>query len=712
MSASSNPVCPALRQLARCYGVQTSYIDASGRRQIAPAEALLAVLRALGAPARRMSDVPEALREARRRIALRALEPVQVSWLGGRTGVALRLPDGALRGALRCEWRLETGEVRRTEIRLDHLPPERAPRADGCGRVVRRVPLPPGLPVGCHHVGIEWGQGRFETHLFRAPPRCFQAPSAQGSWGLFVPLYALHSKRSWGAGDLSDLSELVAWVGSQGGRFAGTLPLLPAFLDQPCEPSPYSPVSRLFWNEFYLDLERVPELQSCAAARRLLRSSAFQERRRHLQRAHLVDYRAQMALKRQALEALSRSFFSQPSARRCEFDRFQRSHPDAADYARFRAVHEERGEPWTRWPARMRGGNLREADCRPSLQQYHQYVQWLAHEQMEQLSDRARQSGVDLYLDMPLGVHRDGYDVWRHPRLFAQEASGGAPPDPMFTQGQDWGFAPIHPQRSRDQGHAYIRAYLRHHLRHARMLRIDHVMGLHRLYWVPRGFAPGQGVYVTYPSEDFYAMLSIESHRHQAVIVGENLGTVPPEVNRGLRRHGIAGMFVAQCEARPWPHRALRPIPADVVASLNTHDMPMFAAFWEALDIADRCDLGLIQRADLARDYRWRDRVRRAIIHQLVADGRIQRGQADAGTAMGALVEHLGASAARWILLNLEDLWLETAPQNTPGTTIERVNWRRKTQLGLEQLSRWRKGLAMLENMRRARTRSHGDALI
>jgi 4-alpha-glucanotransferase len=208
---------------------------------------------------------------------------------------------------------------------------------------------------------------------------------------------------------------------------------------------------------------------------------------------------------------------------------------------------------------------------------------------------------VELYLDMPLGAHGDGYDVWRYRELFALGASGGAPPDPVFTQGQDWGFAPVHPQRSRERGHAYLRAYLRHHLRHAGMLRIDHVMGLHRLYWVPRGQPASQGAYVTYPAEEVYAMLSIESHRHQAVIVGEDLGTVPPEVSRSLKRHAVGGMFVAQYEFCLPPKPVLRPVPRNVVASLNTHDMPPFHAYWRGLDIEDRRALGLIKRSELPR---------------------------------------------------------------------------------------------------------------
>lgn len=677
----------ALRQLARRHGVATSYVDMAKRRQPASVDSLLGVLRTLGVPVERLRDVPDALRETRRAMAHRVLEPVQVVWQGQRATIPLQLPAGAADGPLGWEWRFEDGEVREGESRLERLPVRRLTRLEGCRFVTRMLPVPPRLPVGYHRLAFERGLDRFETEVFCAPERCYQGSDSRRDWGVFAPLYALHSERSWGAGDLGDLTTMVTWVSEQGGRFVGTLPLLPAFLNQPCEPSPYSPVSRLMWNEFYLDLTRVPELQTSAAARRLLASASFQERLRKLRRLPLVDYPAQMALKRQVLEALSRSFFAKPSARRRAWEKFLREHPRVADYARFRAVQEQRiEEPWTQWPARMCRGELRDGDAPSALRQYHLYVQWLAHEQMTELSNHALKQHVDLYLDMPLGTHRDGYDAWRYRELFALEASGGAPPDPVFTQGQDWGFAPVHPRRSREQGHAYMRAYLRHHLRHARMLRFDHVMGLHRLYWVPRGLPASKGAYVQYPAEEFYAMLSIESHRHQACIIGENLGTVPVEVNRSLKRHGVAGMFVVQYEVRPTPRPALRRIPASVVASLNTHDMPPFAAFWKGLDLADHRDLGLIPRAKFPRERRRRERLCRSLLRFLGERGKLERGERALAAVYRATVKHLGMSAARWVLLNLEDLWLETASQNTPGTSTERINWRRKTRFSLEQI--------------------------
>lgn len=690
---------PLLR-LARIHGIQSSYIDVAGHRQDATTQSLLFLLQALGVPIHRTEDAFDMLRETICDRAAQALEPVYVAWSGKRSVINLQMPAGKAIGPLRSHWELENGGSLKNESRLERLPIRRSIRVDGGRHVTMQIPVPRRLPVGCHRLTLEWGNHQNETNVFSAPELCCQGSTSRRSFGLFAPLYALHSQRSWGAGDFRDLADFITWVRDQGGNFVGTLPLLPAFLDKPFEPSPYSPVSRLFWNEFFLDITQVPELATCPTARRLMQSSLFQKSLGILRAATLVEYAACMSLKRQVLEVLCRSFFAKPSSRRQNFEKFLSDNAHVADYARFRAVNEQLRKPWTQWPARLHNGELRDTDCPSSARQYHLYAQWLAHEQMAALSIHAAQKGVNLYLDMPLGTHRHGYDTWRHQELFALDASGGAPPDPVFTQGQDWGFAPIHPRRSREQAHAYIRACFRHHLEHARMLRFDHVMGLHRLYWVPQGRTASQGAYITYPAKELYALLSIESHRHQAVIVGENLGTVPIEVNRSLKRHGISGMFVVQYEARPQFRSALKPIPVPVVASLNTHDMPPFAAFLVGLDIADRHALSLLKRNELPQEYRLRKRIVRSLVHFLKGRGWLGTGKINTNTVLASILCHLGASKAQRVMVNLEDLWLETVPQNTPGTSTKRVNWKRKTPTPLEQIRNMPEVLNMLKFLR------------
>ncbi len=454
--------------------------------------------------------------------------------------------------------------------------------------------------------------------MIAAPRRAFgTAGEMPPLWGVFLPLYALSTRASWGAGDLSDLGRLIDWTAGLGGGVVATLPLLAAYLEEPCEPSPYSPASRLFWNELYLDPRACPELDAAPAARRLVDSPELRREVEALRAAPLVDYPRLMALKRRVCEEMAHRFFSRPSARQEELARFVKAKPEVETYAAFRAVLDRRGEAWPRWPERLREGALAAADYDEEDRRYHLWVQWAMSEQMRALALDARRRGPGLYLDLPLGAAGDSYDVWRQPRLFARDATAGAPPDTFFTKGQDWGFPPIDPERQRRQGYAHLVDCLRHHLEHAGMLRIDHVMQLHRLFWIPRGMGAADGVYVRYPAEELYALLSLESHRHRAAIVGENLGTVPPEVGEAMGRHGILGMYVAQYELQPGNEGRLRTPPADSAASLNTHDMPPFAAFWKGDDIKDLEDLGLYDAAQAHGEGERRRAIRREMAEQL-----------------------------------------------------------------------------------------------
>lgn len=676
-------------------------------RQVAPPEVLLAVLRALGAPLDALRDVPAALRSGRWARARQCLEPVQVCSPGRPSACTVRVPASVKQ--LRCEWTLESGEIVRREIAIaaGGRTRGRTLRVAGESWVDLPLPGPARLPLGYHRLIVEAGNLRAQSLVLVAPERCYEPPATVKAWGLFTPLYALHSERSWGAGDYTDLAECMNWLRDCGGGLMATLPLLPSFVDHPCDPSPYSPVTRLFWNEFYLDVTRVPELTGCAPARALIQSAAFQRRLRSVQGHDLVRYREIMALKRQVLERLARHFFARRSARRAAFDRFVRQHPRVADYAGFRAAAEAQGVPWCRWPERQRRGELREGDFDPAIRDYHLYVQWLADEQLSQLIAGADGNGIQLYLDLPLGVHRDGYDTWRFQDIFALGASAGAPPDPVFGNGQNWGFPPVHPQRSRMSGHQYVIEYLRGHLARTGLLRIDHVMGLHRLYWIPEGHSATEGAYVTCPAHEFYAILALESHRHRAAVAGENLGTVPAEVNRAMRRHNVAELFVAQYEFRPGPRRPMRPVPRRAVASVNTHDMPTFQAYWDGADLKDRLDLGLIRRAALPRERQLRSRIRRALLRLL----RVRRTAPHAASnelprvteVLPELLAYLGRTPAEFVLVTLEDLWGELLPQNTPGTSCERVNWQRKARLSLEQFQSDPTVKAVLDRVNRAR---------
>ncbi|MBI4185992.1 MAG: 4-alpha-glucanotransferase [Chloroflexi bacterium] len=682
------PSVQLLLQLARLYGVQTAYRSAFGQRRQASAAALLTALQALGAPVAGINDLPSAWRQWRRGLWHRLVEPVNVAWDGRLTPLQLRLPASESDARVSCHLKLESGEWRHWDWPGADLPVVEAAEIEGKQYVVKRPVMPGRLPPGYHRLTVELKRSQGETLIISAPRKAYiPAGEADGrAWGVFLPLYALHTEKSWGSGNFTDLQSLISWTGGLGGQLVATLPLLATFLDETSRPSPYAPVSRLFWSEFYLDIASIPELQKCSPAQALLASPAVQAEIQALRSSPLVDYHRGIALKRKILEEICQHFFAEPSGRLEELRSFAQTNPAFEDYARFRAACEEHGPSWRQWPQPLRDGVLREGDYAEDARRYYLYGQWLVQQQVAELSQKAGGDGVRLYLDLPLGVHPDGYDVWRQRDAFILDASAGAPPDVLFTRGQDWGFPPLHPQRIREQGYQYIIACLRHHLRHAAALRIDHVMGLHRLFCIPRGLGADQGVYVRYRAEEMHAILALESHRHQTVIVGEDLGTVPWYVRPAMKRHGLHRTHVLQFEIPFGWHQGPPLLSRDAAASLNTHDTPLFAAFWQGADIESRLSMGLLDEGWAWREREGRQAARQALVDFLRRQGWLEATVTiDALSVLKACLAFLAASQARLVLVNLEDLWLETQPQNVPSTTEQYPNWRRKARYGVEE---------------------------
>ncbi len=665
-----------LRVLARLYGLQTSFRDVFGASRTTPVDAVLEILRKLGAPIHGIEDVPDVLRERRELLEKRFCQPVTVAREGEVSEVSLRVP-GHLEGALlRAELTLESGESRTWEI--------------PCSSFL----LPDDLPAGYHQLDIETDTVTARTTVLSAPAPV-PALSAFGDrriWGVFLPLYALHTVKSRGVGNLGDMDALREWVSGLGGSFVGTLPLLSAFHTTGEIPSPYSPASRLFWNELYLDLAAIPESVTCPEAADLMDNSSFSEAISRSRSSNHVDYREVMRLKRSVLEVLSSHFFAGSTndgggeSRRACFERFRSTHPFAVEFARFMAVHERLEIPWPQWPDQQRSSELRPGDYAEEVFHYHLYVQWLMAEQLEHLATRGRANDVDLYLDYPVGVPHDSFDVWRFRDLFLPGCSVGAPPDTFFRRGQNWGFPPTDPWQERVHGYHYFIAGLQNHLRYAGMLRIDHIMGLHRIYVIPDGFEAGEGAYLRSNAAERYAVLRIEAFRSGATLIGEDLGTVPGSVRSRMKKEGIGRMYVLQSELRSDAEDAVTPATPDCLASLGTHDMPLFAAFWKDEDTELLRQLGHLDRDDARRiDSECGDR-RNALLVYLMKEGLLEEGAPDLEKIVSACHALLAAGSAPAMMVTLEDLWLETRPQNVPGTTGEQPNWSRRSTLSLEEM--------------------------
>ncbi len=665
----------SLERLARLLGVLPAYRDGFRQDRRPSNEALCAALAALGAEVATPADVDEALRAARSARWTRLAEPVVASWVGPPVEIGIRLPETGADNLVQATLVEEGGGIREWSMPVASLRVARFVTLGSRRYAALRFPVARALPVGYHRLRLRAGVLESETLLIRAPRKC---PKLARTWGVFLPLHALHSRRSPAVGTFRDLGALIDWVQDLGGGLVGTLPLLAAFLDEPYAPSPYTPASRLFWNEFYLDLHQVPEWSA--------EMGGIQEASggRH------VDFRQQMRSKRAALEQAAGRL---EASRRAQFQDYLEATPELRAYSSFRAGL-ERGNV---------GGLAFDADnpaCR-----YHAYAQWQADSQIRQLSQAASRRGPGLYLDLPLGTHPQGFDCFRFPESFARDAAGGAPPDRFFSKGQNWGFAPIHPWRAREAGHEYFIASVRHHLRHAGVLRIDHLMGLHRMYWIPEGFDGDQGTYVRYPAEELYAIVCLEATRHRTAVVGEDLGTVPGYVRQCMAEHGLRRTYVAQFEFRGEQEAPLPTPPAGAVASVNTHDTATFSTFWSGADIDDQVALGLLDEPHAVEARERRGGLREALLAYFGSGPDSHEPGDRALAVLRSCLEGLSESDADCVMVTLEDLWGEPEPQNTPGTDLERPNWTRRARLGFEEFQRHPEVLEVLRNVNRRRSR-------
>jgi 4-alpha-glucanotransferase len=618
-----------VRTLARLYEVQTSYVDAAGTPRDANADTLRSVLGSLGAA---VTDPAAAIRQERLRRHTQVLEPVVAVPALGTQAVEVGLPRSVHPRDCWLVLEGEDGSSRRARL----MPAIHRPLSSSSieGRSMDRYEAKLGTPrdtlaPGYYRLRID-GPGVEATALIVVAPRC---PVPARGWGAFLPVHAMRTRSDWGVGSYSALRDTARWVDELGGDLVGTLPLYPGFYDGPYEISPYLPVTRLGWNELYVDPTELPELEASSEARELLASDAFVRELTALRRGALVDYPSSMALVRTVLEPLARAVFSGPSPRRDALEMFARDRPDVVAYARFRADQQVAS-------ADASGGHrIPEGE----VARYHLYAQWVADQQVAA-------AGGGLLLDLPVGVHPAGFDTHYEPASFAEGVEGGAPPDLFFAKGQRWSFPPLHPRGVREQRYRHVVAFLRHAMRRASALRIDHVMGLYRLYWVPTGAEATDGAYVRYRDDELRAIVALEAQRSGTAIVGEDLGTVPEEVRRGMADDRMLRSWVLQFEVSA---DAPLPDPPDLsVATIGTHDLPRFVTYWQAPERAG-----------------WR----RAL-------------GGDARRGLRAALDHLAAGPARLVFADVEDLWLERSPHNRPGTGPEAGNWQHRSARTLEEI--------------------------
>ncbi|HVQ96307.1 MAG TPA: 4-alpha-glucanotransferase [Mycobacteriales bacterium] len=675
---------PQLAELAAGYGIATDYVDWREQHAHPPAATVVAVLRALGVDASSPEACAAALAEHRLRPWRRLLPACVVTRAGQAATVDVHVPHGA---DVRVWLELEHGGSRDDIKQVDNWEPPR----EVDGRLVGQASftLPTDLPLGYHRLRARSADTE-ATGTLIVTPAWLGLPDRMAqttTWGLAAQLYSVRSGRSWGVGDLADLSDLLAWATSLGAGFVQVNPLHAAAPVTPMEPSPYLPTSRRFVNPIYLRVEQIPEYAYLADADR----TGIEAIRARLQATtaaeDLIDRDAAWAAKQAAL----RTVYAVPRSggRELAYQAYRRhAGPALDDFATWCVLAQQYGADWTQWPQPLRHPGTAEvaayrAGHEPEVD-FHRWLQWLLDEQLAVVQSDARRAGMAMGVlhDLAVGVHPRGADAWALADSLAAGVRVGAPPDAFNQLGQDWQQPPWRPDRLVAAAYRPFRELAAAIVRHAGGVRVDHIIGLFRLWWIPDGSGPADGTYVRYDHEAMIGILALEAYRAGAILVGEDLGVVEPTVRDYLVDVGVLGCSILWFEE----DHAGQPIPPDrwreyCLASVTTHDLPPTAGYLAGEHVELRERLHLLTRpvaeelaADEAHRRRWLDTLR---AHHLLPSG-AEPGAAEPGEeeTVAALHRYLTLTPARLLSVALTDAVGDRRTQNQPGTRDEYPNWR------------------------------------
>ena len=707
---TSSTMTSPLHTLADRVGIIAEYRDQTGKEtRTTSDETRIALLAAMGVDASSESAARRALDEMDESARATLLAPVRVLPLDGArdsVDVELRFPDGMRAGEWTLDLTTENGEKKTARGRA--IP-------DDDGRVRASLSWRPELGYHRLRATVSGNADAAEQSLIVVPPHCLTPHEILGdrkAFGLTANLYSVRSAKNWGIGDLGDLAKLMRWAGGIGAAFVGVNPLH-ALRNRDGDISPYSPVSRLFRNPLYIDVEAVPGFAQSSAVHEIVANPQFRDELARVRKSGRVEYERVMALKRPILRALHFAHLRGPRTRNPDWVQWLESQGEALEsFATFAALAEHIGRDgatsgnWHEWPEEYRdpGSPAVEHFRRTHEDEidFHRWLQFVIDQQIAAAATTGRNAGltIGLYQDLAIGTAPNGADVWANPGLFVSGASIGAPPDPYSATGQNWGLPPIDPRVLRDRRYTYWIQLVRSSLRHGGALRIDHVMGLFRQFWIPEGRSGTEGAYVRFPSEDLLGILALESTRAHALVVGEDLGTVPDDVPPAMGLWHLLSSKVLYFEREDKAFKPAASYEAESLATANTHDMPTLEGFWRARDVEIRRSVGLIgSDDDAATERASREEEKRALLDRLAADGLLspedrdelaKRDPSPAARAAlrGAVHQFLCRTPAALVGFSLDDIVGEAEPVNVPGVGSDKfASWSRRLSMPIEQLA-------------------------
>ena len=679
----------ALWQASLLWGIEAEYWDIWGKHHVVSPDIMLAVLASLGVPCGSLESLTAAL-EQRLTNSWNRLAPETAVVFEDDVCLPVTLPRSGGQAIIAVQLSLETGPVERSTIEFHNLPEEDT--ADLAGAHYSRRRFRFAAPLGYHQLQLD----STIVNLVVCPRAAYVPPRLRDGGkaaGLALSLYGLRSRKNWGCGDFTDLEAIVEWSAKNQLGFVALNPLHAIPNRQPYNTSPYLPTSILYRNILYLDVTAVgdwrgPEPAGAAA----LRTSEF------------VEYERVYRLKRKALRSAFRKFlkleWTRWTPRASEFQKYLDSEGESLKrFAIYCAldewIHRENPEIWlwTDWPAEFQ--HPRSAAVEEFAQKhwrmvlFYQYMQWQVDQQLNRVQARAVHLGmpIGLYHDLALATDRTGADVWAHPEFYMKGCRVGSPPDDFSPEGQDWAFPPPNTFHHYETGYQLFAEGIRKTARHGGALRIDHVMRLFRLFWIPDGLTATSGAYVKDRAADLLKILALESVRGQMLVIGEDLGTVSEETRAALHSHGVLSyklfFFEKHHDGR---FKAASEYPAQALASTTTHDLPTLAGFWSGHDIKVRQSVFHSDEGWVRQQFESRLQEKRRMVEALQLSPGAAEEWVLPDAVLDAVIGFLASTPCALFCLNQEDLTRSEEQLNLPGTTSEHPNWRRKMAFSVEEL--------------------------
>ncbi|MGB0909005.1 MAG: 4-alpha-glucanotransferase [Nitrospirales bacterium] len=730
---SYSPVQTAdIYELAACYGVASSYTDGIGVERSMTPETLSSILTSLGVPAESPPSLLQSIKESHNRNWQQLVDEVVVIAEGARSPsmlVSLPIPSSQLQD-VSLSWTIED------ERQMTQSFSRQGATCQIVGDTVInrmsyvrvRLPLQSSLALGYYWVSLFVTSANHslsgKTFLVVAPRQCYTPPKSTRSFGVSIQLYSVHSAQNWGIGDFRDLKGLLRWAQKDLG--ATTIGVSPLHDPTVGVCSPYSPSSRLFFNALYLDLEAIAEFRSTPAIKRRFNSHRFQATLQRLRASSHVQYDKVRALKSEMLEGLYRAFKKQHQS--CEtssyrtFKKYCQTRGEHLEpYCLYQVLSEHFGtHVWRQWPKEYHTPHSQHVKAFFTTSQdriqYFQYVQWQCEQQLVGLDRMAKRLNLTyrLYHDLPVGVHPDGADAWMFQDELASGITLGAPPDDFNRQGQNWGLMAPVPWRMRAAGYRFFIETIRLNMRYGGMLRIDHALGLFRLFMVPEGSPGDSGTYVNNHVDEILAILALESVRHQVMIVGEDLGVVTQEIRARLTKSGILSYRLMPFEkTRTGKFRTPKQYPKQAIVSFTTHDLPTFMGYWAGRDIDTKSQANLYQsERQIEQEWEGRMEDRIAFLHALVNEKLLPKKvlsyvplQAPKSFVRAAYV-YLAQTSCRVLMIPLEDLLCELEAPNLPGATSDTYpSWQLRLHRSIQSFRHDSQIPSMTKAVRMARAR-------